>query len=69
MICTRRGTRQDFPKKVTTLHCAVARGSVRCTVDITNRYLGAGLPDWLFEFFLAAECKLATILGEKLRDH
>ena len=23
IICTRRGTRQDPPKKVTTLHCAV----------------------------------------------
>ena len=35
-----------------------------------------GLPDWLFDdkfakfvFFLAVECKLAMILGEKLRDH
>ena len=35
IICTRRGTRQDPPKKVTTLHCAAARGSVRCAVDIT----------------------------------
>ena len=30
IICTRRGTRQDPPKKVTTLHCAV---------DITSVYM------------------------------
>ena len=32
----RRGTRQDFLKKVTTLHYAASRGSVSCAVDITR---------------------------------
>ena len=34
----RRGTCQNPPRKVTTLHCGAARGSVRCAVNITKRY-------------------------------
>ena len=33
----RCGTWQDPPKKVTTLHCKAACGSVYCADDITNR--------------------------------
>ena len=33
IICTRRGTRQDPPKKVTTLHCAAAYAARLTSLD------------------------------------